>query len=775
MPLLLSFFSGNVLFFSSRFFPFSSLVLFLAAAYLLIRGKKAAMVPVIVLGFLMVLLRMPVTEKAPYGNRLMEVKGRFLRTDNAPAPGADMQPFVIDQAYDEETGEEIDDLEDGKIWVRSQEEVDPEETYDLLIRTGKDRTRLNPGSPGKPPFYATVKEVRAHEEGRRFLAGAFEGYRQSLNSYIERRFSRHTADFVAAVTIGGTQMDGGLKKAFNAAGLAHILSISGTHFGLFSVVIFACVVFLFKRLPYRLLQRMTLYMSPAQAAAVICMPLMVFYLGISGGSLPAVRSFIMVSLFLAGLLLGRKGAWLTAVLLAAVLLILWDPEVVLSLSFQLSFLAVLFIGFAVEDKVDAEKPGKTGSRPYLFIKNSLRLTLAATIGTAPLVAYYFHYLSLISPVANLLIAPLIGFIVIPLALVSSFSYLLTGVYLFAPLVSASADISLRLVRTMAGVPFADIAVPAFPPVLILLFYASFLIFLALEKKRALLVLPFVPFLIYLLVVLVSPRQLSVTFLDVGQGDSAVVELPDGKAMVIDTGRTGHETATFLQYLGKRRIDLLLLTHPHPDHAGGRDHLLHQFRVAAAWDNGMAEYPGGDALPERREIVGRGDMVRRPDYMLQVFHPYEEFTTPEDDEYSAGNNSSLVLRVSGRAHSFLFCGDIEEEAEDDLLHLGAHLRSDVIKVPHHGGKTSVHEGLFDAVSPALAVISVGRENVFGHPSAEMLGALTGVKTYRTDRDGAIKITETARGLTVKTFREYQLQKAGSLGTEMQNIRRLFRSW
>ena len=776
MPFLLSFFIGDVLFFSARLFPFSSMVFFLGITFWLIRNNKAIMALFIVVGFFFALLRISFDDgKIPLWNRNMEVKGKFLQHDLSVSSGHGLQPFVIKQAFDEETGQEIEDMEDEKIWVRSDEEAEPGATYDLLIRTGRDRTRLNPGSMGRSPVYASVIGVRGNEEERRLFSGVFDSSRQSLGRYLERSFSKDTAAFISAVTIGEVHLDEELKNAFNTTGLAHILSISGTHFGLFSVVIFGCFVFLIKRLPYTLLQRVTLHVSPSQAAAIICMPLMVLYLGISGGSLPAMRSFVMISFFLAGLLLGRSGFWLHTVLLAACALVLWDPEVVLGLSFQLSFIAVLFIGFAVERKDDEERAGENVSKPSAFIKNSLRLTLAATIGTAPLVAYHFNYLSLISPLANLLIAPLIGFIVIPLALVSSFSYLLTGVYLFAPIISAATDISLRLVRVMAKIPYADIAIPAFPPVLIFLFYAAFLVYLAQGRKRVLLIMPCIPFLACILISMFSPKELSVTFLDVGQGDSAVVELPDGKTVVIDTGRTGHETAGFLKFIGKRQIDALTLTHSHPDHTGGLAYILGRYAVSEIWDNGLIDYPSDLDTAVRHHMIGRGDVIEKSLYCIKVLHPYQEFSTIGDNEYVEDNNASLVLRISGKRYSFLFAGDVEEESEDDLSHLGKWLRSDVIKIPHHGGRTSVHAGLLSDISPAIAVISVGRDNTFGHPSQEMLQVIADTRIYRTDRDGAVKIAETDSGLRVKTYADHAFEKADTLTGELKNIKRLLAVW
>ncbi|NJD57202.1 MAG: DNA internalization-related competence protein ComEC/Rec2 [Nitrospirae bacterium] len=775
MPLLLSFFSGNVLFVSARLFPFCSIILFFCAAFLLVLKKRTAMVLVIVLGFFIATLRAPsVPEQAGPWNRNVEVKGKFSRGDR-PAADPDVHPFIVEKAFDGATGQEMDELEDERIYVRMGEEVDPDETYDLLVRTGKDRSRLNPGSRGMASLYASVTEVRGHEEPAGHLRDFFDPYRQSLKSYIDARFSPETAAFISAVTIGDVHLGEDLKQAFNKTGLAHILSISGTHFGLFSVVIFGICMFVIKRLPYRLLQRLTLHVSPSQTAAVICIPLMMLYLGISGGSIPAVRSFIMITLFLAGLLLGRKGFWLHTVLLAACALAFWDPEVVLSLSFQLSFLAVLFIGFSVERGNADETTGNKENRFFAFVKNSLRLTLAATIGTAPLVAYSFHYLSVISPLANLIAAPLIGFVVIPLALISSLSYLLTGVYLFAPLVSAMTEVSLGAVRNMARIPHADVAVPSFPLILIIFFYAAFLTYLAPGKKKMLLILPFVPFVIYVLVAVFTPYRLSVTFLDVGQGDAAVVELPDGRTMAIDTGRSGRETADFLAFIGKRRIDVLALSHAHPDHTGGVEYLLGRFPVSAVWDNGGIDYSEGLVSAGMHRALVRGDLIENERFAIQVLHPYREFVTHDDDEYGQENNSSLVLRISGKRHSFLFAGDIEEEAEDDLSHLGKWLRSDVMKVPHHGARTSVHDSMLAAISPAAAVISAGRDNTFGHPSPEMLQALAGTKIFRTDRDGAVKITETDSGLKVKTYRDYAFARADTLTGEWNNIRRLFTCW
>lgn len=779
MPFLLSFLSGTILFFISRYFLFCSIVLLLVSAAWLVHVKKSRLVIVIILGILYALLRVSVNEplSQPW-NRRLEVTGRFLPHNMASAPTPDMQNFIVERAVDGETGQEIASIEDTGIRLRSDAEFDADDTYELLIQTGKDRTRLNPGSGAAGYLTARLIGIRGQEEARTAFGNIFGQHRASLHDYIMGHFSKDSADFISAVTIGEVHFDEDLKSAFNITGLAHILSISGTHFGLLSVVVFALSLFLIQRLPYAVFQRLTLYLSPKQAAAIICFPVLILYLGISGGSIPAVRSFLMISLFLVGLLIGRKGFWLNTVLLAAFALVLWDPEVILTLTFQLSFIAVLCIGYSLERKRkddDMSEEAVISSRLPEFMSKSLRLTLSASIGTAPLVAYHFHYFSFVSPVANLIAGSLIGFVVLPLALISSFAYLLTGHYLFRPLVGPATDLSLRLVSAMAKIPFADAKIHAFPMVLVVIFYAGLIAYQVWGRKKALLVPAFVPFLLYAAAGLFPSKEFSVTFLDAGQGDSAVVELPDGKVLIVDTGRGGYEAGSFLQYQGRKNIDALVITHYHPDHAGGMEHLLKQFPVKEIWDNGRIDFPAELSLPAIHRRLERGDSAEGKDYRIEVLHPYPEFYTDQDDEFIAENNSSLVLRVSGRHHAILFAGDVEDEAEEDLAHLGMRLASDVLKVPHHGGRSSVHEGFLFEIAPSVAVISAGRDNTFGHPRPEMLEALSGRRICRTDQDGAVKITETAGGLQVKTYRDYALERADTWKKEMSNVKRLFSTW
>jgi competence protein ComEC len=168
------------------------------------------------------------------------------------------------------------------------------------------------------------------------------------------------------------------------------------------------------------------------------------------------------------------------------------------------------------------------------------------------------------------------------------------------------------------------------------------------------------------------------------------------------------------------------------------------------------------------IEGRG-------YTIYILHPYPEFYTTRGNEYDAENNDSLVLKIAGKHTSFLFSGDIQDEAEEDILHIGTWLQSDVIKVPHHGGKTSAHEPFFEAASPEIAVISAGRENPFGHPHQQTLDVLKDIRVFTTSESGAIRITEAESGLKAETFQDCQLKRTNSASEELMNYKKLFAVW
>lgn len=774
MPFFVSFIAGVVFFYLFRYFPLSTIFLFLSVSAYLSHKRKLFHIFIILMGIAFVFLRYGHDKDLSHmrGKEVIAM-GDFQSYPVEKESGTFTQSFYITTAVDVKNGEQLNELAGQEITVLSEREFVAGEECSLYLRLLRDHRRFNPGTYFSDEIFAQL--VKVYDPGRKkiSLASKTQELRGRLNRYIDAKFKRDSASFLSAITTGHrASMDERLRDAFNKSGLAHILSISGTHFGLFSVFLFGIFRFLIKHVPYKILQRMTMYLTPPQVSAMLCLPFMVAYLGLSGGSIPAVRSFIMISLFLLGLLIGRKGFWLNSILFAAFLLTLWDPNVVLDLSFQLSFLAVLFIGFSLKGIKDEEKEERKVLR---YLKNIIFIALSASIGTAPLVAYHFHYLSIISPLSNLFVTPFIGFTLLPLTILSSFLFLVTGNFIFTPAVSAISDMSISLIMFLSQLPFADVKVPAFPPVIVLLFYAGFIFYFLSGRKRYTLIIPFVPILIYFSLTIFEKKELTITYLDVGQGDSSVIELPDGKTIVIDTGRSGRETASFLKYEGREAIDALIFSHIHSDHTGGLDYILKRLEVKELWDNGRLIYPENFIANIKHRTFNRGDVIVGKGYSIYVFHPYPEFYTMYGSDHVEANNDSLVLKIKGSNNSFLFTGDVEEEAEEDLIHLDMWLKSDVIKIPHQGSKTSAYKPFFELVSPRIAVISVGHDNAFGHPHKEILDALQGSRILRTDLDGAIKIRESEKGVVVKTFKDFQLEKAKSFKEEIKNIKQLFETW
>ena len=257
-------------------------------------------------------------------------------------------------------------------------------------------------------------------------------------------------------------------------------------------------------------------------------------------------------------------------------------------------------------------------------------------------------------------------------------------------------------------------------------------------------------------------QLEVIYLDVGQADSILLRLPDGRNMLIDAGNNadGAKVAAYLQSIGVTRLDWVVGTHPHEDHIGGLDTVIAQMKVGRVL---LPEIPD-DQVPTTRTYMDvldamaaknlRADAAkagrvlvrdRTNDLKIQVLSPQA------GAKFDGLNNYSVVLRLTYGSCSFLFTGDAETAAEAAMLASGAELHADVLKLGHHGSSTSTSQAFLDRVHPQYAIISCGKGNDYGHPHKETLARIrsSGAQLYRTDRQGGLRVTCSGTSITVET--------------------------
>jgi competence protein ComEC len=260
-------------------------------------------------------------------------------------------------------------------------------------------------------------------------------------------------------------------------------------------------------------------------------------------------------------------------------------------------------------------------------------------------------------------------------------------------------------------------------------------------------------------------DLRITFLSVGQGDSAVIELPGGEVMVVDGG--GFHGATFdvgeriiAPFLWSRKIahvDYVVLSHPQLDHYGGLAFIAEEFRPRQFWWNGAESDAAGFARLRRSlAAAGTRSLALRRGARRRLRAALAEIQSPAESEDGLGvNDRSLVLSLTYGGKRVLFVGDIERAAEENLVaEVGEHLRSTVLKVPHHGSRTSSTAAFLAAVRPDLAVISAGFGNRFGFPHADVVRRYAAASTHllRTDRDGAVEVRiDAGGGVTVQRHR------------------------
>jgi competence protein ComEC len=617
---------------------------------------------------------------------------------------------------------------------------------------------------------------------------------------IDRLYANDSfrSGMMQAVLIGQTfQLQKVWTEQWRSTGTFHALVISGTH-----VAVLAAVFLFLLRICF----------VPQAWALFVTVLAGWLYALVTGWQAPCIRSAAGLTLYMIGSYFYRERRILNLLAAIALAFLVLDPDQLFEASFQLTFLAVGFLGAFAAPAIQATSgPLAAGLRDLdnrdrdvhllprvaqfriemRLLAETLRVPLWAAVAPARVLFYvyeivltsaavqfglalpmvvYFHRIGVSGLSANALVIPAMGFVV-PLG----FAAMITGWGWVAALAGWFLGIAQRVVVFHAGLEPAW-RIPT-PPVWLGIAISIALIAVAAAStptaRRAaglvvavLLVLllwhPFAPEL--------HARELELSVIDVGQGDGLFLAFPDGKTMLMDGGGIpvfgraqrsnldiGEDVvAPYLWDRGIRRVDVVALSHAHEDHAGGLPALIGDFHPSQLWTGATPLDPVWQRVRDAAARAGTPVRPLRAPSKFAFGGAEIEVLAPEPD-YEPGaapkNNDSLVMRITYGHRSFLLTGDIERPVERAILDAGGLGPADVLKVPHHGSRTSSTEEFLEAARPAFAIVSAGFENTYGHPHPAVVERLQDHHTevLRTDRNGMVTIRTDGRNLTVEPYR------------------------
>jgi len=600
----------------------------------------------------------------------------------------------------------------------------------------------------------------SHDVGFNFLGNIIEPLRNSLRNRITRFMNGEEAELAKAIIVGERSgISDEIKEQFVNAGTIHILAVAGLHVGFLTGMLMIIA---------------SLLRIPRRFRFFVIAPILILYAFVVGMTPSITRAVIMAQVVLFGLFLQRRPQILNSLGFAALVILTFNPSQLFTPGFQLSFAAVASIAFfhqRILVMVSKSYPF-LAERPLLnsIIAISI-LTIAATLGTVPLTAYYFDRISLISVFANLCIVPLAGifatmtFTFIGVSLVSSW---LAGI-----LGAASQLVGfgiLRINSLLGSLSFSSVTLSESGWIFASLYFTWLIAVIAfprasgagniLMKKMIFAVLFGANIILYANLlssgfVVHKKPEAKLYVLDVGQGDAIYVELPDGKNMLVDAGLKFRDydvgeriVVPFLQRRGVRELNYFVVTHLHSDHVGGAASVLDKIKVdnfaypdqmssSKVWLNTLARVRAFK-IPSRIMFAGM-ILDSASTCRVYVLHPNRKYVGDRGLAYKTRlNDGSIVLKVCVGGKSFLLAGDAEKRVEHDLVRIyGMFLTSNIYKAGHHGSKTSSSREFLETIRPAYSVISVGASNKFGHPSPEVLDEMKreDIKIWRTDLLGA----------------------------------------
>lgn len=598
------------------------------------------------------------------------------------------------------------------------------------------------------------------------LASILNDIKTNIIDKIEKIY-RHTdaRAIIKAVVIGDrSEITEELKDVFQVAGVMHILAISGLHVGIIAMVLFL----LFSTISDNKLSKSFKY--------IFIIIIMLGYAAITGFRPSVSRATLMFIVLLGAKLLNRPYNVYNSISIAAFLILLWQPLYLFDTGFILSFTATFFIIFLTPIMESTLKDCLFLLPDYLV--KSLSVSASAWLGVMPLSAFFFYKISIISILSNILIVPVIGVIII----FALFSIFLS--FLFLPLGNFLALVNNGLISLLIFIgeklsllPFAyrDIAQPGILSIAIYYIIIVFIFYslkyrynINILKNKITIYSTIILILLVISINILKPSPLlAVHFINVGQGDSILIQTPEKQNILIDGGGTPFSdydmgknvVIPYLRRQGVNHLDIMVLTHPDLDHMEGLLPVLEEIKVDLVIDSNIPcqeeIYKDFLALIKKNgkttyHKTQAGDKIEVcKDIDIFIINPiYSDLTINENNF----NNNSIVLKLRYENINFLFTGDIEEEIEKKILSNNASLNSNILKVAHHGSISSTSTKFLDAVAPEVAVISVGSNN-FGHPHPDVIKKLENrcQQVFSTDRNGTVLVKTNGKNIYIDTLR------------------------
>ncbi|WKY45942.1 DNA internalization-related competence protein ComEC/Rec2 [Eubacteriaceae bacterium ES2] len=643
---------------------------------------------------------------------------------------------------------------------------------DIISFSGELRELQGVRNPGgfDYPLYLKSKEIDGlityhsdlrvigHQVG---LREKVELFRLSLEAKITQNLKDPVADLLKGILLGDKSIDENIKVNFQEIGISHILAVSGLHVGYITLLIISMFKLMKIRKKYWIL---------------VLAPILLLYCALTGFSASVIRASLMFMILFWSEGLHVEKDLLNNLLLAAIIILLIWPAQLFQAGFQLSMGAVLGIilfnkplHYQLERIVNKNRLIKKPLKQPII--DGIILTTSVLLTTTPIMMAHFGNFYGLSFLSNLLIIPLVGIFVICgfLFLITAFLLpLLTPIMVI--LISFIGDTMLVSVKALNALSeklsFLTIKNGNFDVIVLLMLLLTGMLVAGYFNG----VLKFAPVFYGILLLsftlrLILPGYLEVIVLDVGQGDSILIKTPNHNNFIIDGGGYQFEQDNLIsdqvlypafRSLGVNSLEGAFISHNHADHQQGIEELvadqfdIKQLLLTVKFNN--QELLSQETVPitqlKKGTIIENGDGVR-----IEVLWPDGEIKAVPDDEQ---NNASLVFLLSYKNVNYLFCGDIEKETETQIIkELNSRFNNldiQLLKVPHHGSETSSSAEFLEAVDPEMAVISVGQNNMYGHPDQTVLELYlkNDIKIFRTDLNGAIIIKSNGEWIKTKTY-------------------------